>query len=416
MDRMRLGMAAAWLLACGSAASAQLGPVPAGPEDDAPAATTGPQARAEFVLETLEVDFGSISDELPVQRKVKFTNNGGKTLTISSVHAGCGCTQPKLDKMVYAPGEAGTIDVQYNPAHKRGFQQTTITVNSDDPVNPTRTIAVKSNVQPVVYTDPMSITFNQVRKNTGAMSNFKIVSRIKDFQVTGITSSNANVEAKAGEGKAIKLPDGADAIEVPVEVILKKEAPVGMAQGTLTIRTNSEKHLLSQQVFGQVTGDVVVTPSNLPMGLINTGAAIKQQLKVSTRDNQPGFTIAKVVCTSAPGMAKVELQAAVKDDPGSPPNGPKSYLIEITGIAPAQAAALQGEVQITTNIPGEELIKVNYYGSVRAPVQNSPGTGTSPVGMGEGKPTFPTPSPKITGAPASQPTVQPVGPSKPSGS
>ena len=61
-----------------------------------------------------------------------FTNTGANPVTITDVHAGCGCTVPMLAKNTYAPGERGELRVDFHPGGREGLQQIPISVQTDD--------------------------------------------------------------------------------------------------------------------------------------------------------------------------------------------------------------------------------------------------------------------------------------------
>ncbi|MGY8753170.1 MAG: DUF1573 domain-containing protein, partial [Phycisphaerales bacterium] len=66
---------------------------------------------ADISLEWDERDFGTIWDFESVTTTFPFTNTGSKTLVLSRLQAGCGCTKPVADKTILQPGESGTITV-----------------------------------------------------------------------------------------------------------------------------------------------------------------------------------------------------------------------------------------------------------------------------------------------------------------
>lgn len=92
---------------------------------------TSAHARLEFAEPVKELTFpvGETSTALAYT----FVNNGTRPVTIEAVNTSCGCTSSKPTKTVYAPGEAGTIDVVYTPGSRKGNQRTSINVRTDDP-------------------------------------------------------------------------------------------------------------------------------------------------------------------------------------------------------------------------------------------------------------------------------------------
>ncbi|MFN7614300.1 MAG: DUF1573 domain-containing protein, partial [Phycisphaerae bacterium] len=66
-------------------------------------------------IERTEHDFGRIGKYDVVKTQFLIENKGNTILTMDSVVAACGCTEPVLSQMVLNPGERATIDVGFNP-------------------------------------------------------------------------------------------------------------------------------------------------------------------------------------------------------------------------------------------------------------------------------------------------------------
>lgn len=91
-------------------------------------------------------DFGTIAQDKVAKTAFTFTNTGKGDLHIRSTKANCGCTVSQLDKKVLKSGESSTIAVTFNAQGRRGKQQKTVTVFSDDPTNPTQQLTIKARV------------------------------------------------------------------------------------------------------------------------------------------------------------------------------------------------------------------------------------------------------------------------------
>ncbi len=92
-------------------------------------------------------DFGTIAQNEVAKTEFTFTNTGKDDLHIRSTKANCGCTVSQPDKNVLKSGESSQIAVTFNAGGRRGKQQKTITVFSDDPVNPTQQLTIKARVE-----------------------------------------------------------------------------------------------------------------------------------------------------------------------------------------------------------------------------------------------------------------------------
>jgi hypothetical protein len=86
---------------------------------------------AEIVFNSLEHDFGKISEGEKVACLFSFENAGTGDLVIASATTSCGCTVPEFDKKPIPPGESGTLEVVFDSSGRSGMQTKTITVRSN---------------------------------------------------------------------------------------------------------------------------------------------------------------------------------------------------------------------------------------------------------------------------------------------
>lgn len=361
-----------------ASAYAQFGPM----ENDVQSAI---EVYAELTLEQSAVDLGTISDEEPKTVKVGFKNSGTGTLTISDLKGSCGCTVPQLQKKDYKPGEGGVIEITFNPHGKRDAQHTTVTITSNDRVKPNASVAINSVVRPNVMWDPQVVAFNQVGKGKGGKQVLTITSRLENFDITEVTTTNpAAFEAKVLETKSETMPDGKSAFVSKVEVTLKPETPVGMAQANMTLRTtNAKTPLINISTFAEVTGDLVTTPVKFFLNQLNAeqdlSTGVSNKVVLRHRENKPFKILKAEVVRMVNGLEHTfTCEVKPEDEKGT------SYTITLLGKAPASATAapVQGDVVITTDIPGEENVKIGYFGMIAAkpgvaPAQPAPGAAAS---------------------------------------
>lgn len=100
-------------------------------------------------LEIKEIthDFGKIDEGTTVTTSFSLQNTGKSALNIRKTHANCGCTIASLSKDVIAPGESLNLDVSFNTKGRRGNQQKSITIYTNDPVRPVQRVILKAYVQ-----------------------------------------------------------------------------------------------------------------------------------------------------------------------------------------------------------------------------------------------------------------------------
>lgn len=104
---------------------------------------TTPQAKLSFAESVHE--FGDITQGDRVEHVFSYTNTGTQPLILSNVQTTCGCTATNWSREPLAPGESGTITVNFNSAGKIGMQNKVVTITSNAVNNPER-ISITTNV------------------------------------------------------------------------------------------------------------------------------------------------------------------------------------------------------------------------------------------------------------------------------
>ena len=100
----------------------------------------------EIYFNKQEIDLGELIQGDIMEVSYQFENRGEAPLIISEVKGSCGCTVMKgYPKEPIAPGEGGTIQVQYNSTNKQGQQKAAITLATN--ARPaTRVLYITANV------------------------------------------------------------------------------------------------------------------------------------------------------------------------------------------------------------------------------------------------------------------------------
>lgn len=100
---------------------------------------------AKFVFSEEIHNFGSLKAGEVVSFTFVFRNEGNKTLTITEVDSGCGCTEVIIPNKIIGPGQEGRIEVIYNSAGEVGNQLKTITITSNAE-QPKKQLFIKAKV------------------------------------------------------------------------------------------------------------------------------------------------------------------------------------------------------------------------------------------------------------------------------
>jgi len=116
-----------------------------------PTETTNPTEVSEtqqgpvMVFEETEYQFGKINQGEKVAHTFVFNNTGDAPLIINSASGSCGCTVPEWPHEPILPGAKGEVNVIFNSAGKRGPQNKSVTLNTNQGDTPIR-IYIKGEV------------------------------------------------------------------------------------------------------------------------------------------------------------------------------------------------------------------------------------------------------------------------------
>ncbi|MDD4149542.1 MAG: DUF1573 domain-containing protein [Bacteroidales bacterium] len=94
-----------------------------------------------------QFDFGTIKQGEKSTHNYSFKNSGKSDLIIRKIKASCGCTATNPEKMVIKSGETSHLTVTFNSNGKRGRQNKTITVITNDPQQSSVVLKVIGNVE-----------------------------------------------------------------------------------------------------------------------------------------------------------------------------------------------------------------------------------------------------------------------------
>jgi hypothetical protein len=340
-----------------SAQPTQVPPAQTGFPSDAPGKAM--TQFAKVVFESSEKEFGDISDDTTVNTEFKFTNTGSADLEITNTRGSCGCTVPALTKKTFKPGESDIIKVSFNPHGKRGPQHTTVTVQTNDPANPTTTLSLKSNVRPLIVIDPNIIQLGEIERGQTIVKNVSIASRDKNVKPEGLASESPRVSMKMGEASEMNW-EGGKATNYPVELTIKPDQGLGPINEIISFKTSKADRMLTLTITGEVVGEVKPTPTRVTFGAVNPEQPYNGELRITSRTGQP-FKIEKVEALPAAGTPTTSLNFEVVKEQDSP----LQYVIKISGTAPATAGQIRGDLLITTNLEKDKEVKIPYFGFVR---------------------------------------------------
>lgn len=178
-------------------------------------------------------DFGEKSNSEFVEHDYPIRNAGTLSLEIRSVRASCGCTAVKPSQDVVAPGGEASIRARLDLHGRNGFQQKTITVESNDPETPNLILQLKGNAVQVLRAEPSSLFFGPIGPNGVRSRTFDIISGKGPVQIVGARTDNPGLVLTP-----VAAEPGADGTSHRFELAIDPAAPEGNINGSVFVKTD----------------------------------------------------------------------------------------------------------------------------------------------------------------------------------
>lgn len=310
-----------------------------------------------------EHDFGAIMDVNRYDTAFLFTNVGNAPLVIEQVKAGCGCTTPALAKKVFAPGESSEIEVSFKP-RGGGRQTKRITVFTNDPDEPTITLAIKADITPFVTATPRMVRFQNARTGTGQQAVVQLEAVDPDFSIR--RAYVTGLAAKHFSAQVLPRPEGITTGPWNVLVSLSPQAPWGTQYATLNLDVLGKptpdgepvSHTAKVTVNAKVSGTLSANATMFQVGIVEPGETFSKTVVLRHTDGQPFKVLDAVVRKGTVDGMKVDFMPS--------PGGEDTWLLVLTGTPARTEQSIRGEVDIVTDVDGEEQISLRIGGMARA--------------------------------------------------
>lgn len=102
---------------------------------------------AHLRIDPPQWDFGKISSSQIVRHTFLLWNTGASTLYIRDLTVTCGCTVVDVSTRSIDPGKSASLTVRIEPDAKEGLVEKSVTIATNDPDGPLRTVTVRAQVQ-----------------------------------------------------------------------------------------------------------------------------------------------------------------------------------------------------------------------------------------------------------------------------
>lgn len=103
-------------------------------------------APPKIVCAAPDFDFGRVVGTNDVNHAFRIVNDGDEPLNITRIHAGCGCTETKLQSDTIPAHSATELSITFKTSGRIGPQRKSIYIHSNDPINPIICLVMSGNI------------------------------------------------------------------------------------------------------------------------------------------------------------------------------------------------------------------------------------------------------------------------------
>lgn len=311
--------------------------------------TADAQSWAEALFSARSHDFGSVARAANVEHTFVITNTTGQELHIRGVRSSCGCTAPRVEKNVLAPGERGAIVAAFNTHRFTGQRGARLTVTFERPAYAEVQLEVRGYIRTDVVLNPGQATFGTVSQGREAEARLALeYAGRNDWQITKIVPASSYVTAEAVEtGRA----NGR--VSYQLNVKLRPDAPAGYVRDELIVYTNDRRATqFPIAVDGLVVSELTVSPATLLLGNLQPGQHVTKQIIV--RGKTP-FRITGVECEDQ--TVSLNLSGESKT----------MHILPLEFTANEQPQSISTRLRIHTDLESAPVTELPIVGHVIAP-------------------------------------------------
>ena len=312
---------------------------------------------ADISLEVEERDFGTIWDFQPMTTTFPFTNTGSKTLVLSRLQAGCGCTIPVADKTVLQPGESGTITVTFDPKGKANKQDKKVTIFSNSVNNPQKAFWIRSYVNEFVNVGNKFLSLDEMTLGEPHSVEFDFFPADPDFSIISMSGTGKHGQYISGEEL-----DVAEGTPRRIRINVSPSMPWGAFHSQLQVRGSGKTpdgapitHTFTVFANGKSYGNIRADNHIISVGTLQAGGQYHKKNRIFRADGEPF----KILNTAI-------LQATVSGiNATAVQNLDGSHDLIISGTIPlSHQGPINAELMVQTDVPGEEVLKFRIAGVV----------------------------------------------------
>ena len=179
-----------------------------------------------------DYDFGALDNSATVEHDYPIRNEGPVTLEITSVRASCGCTVATASNRLVPPGGETSVHATFALKGRLGFQQKSITVESNDPDTPALVLQLRGTAVQSLRATPSSVFFGRISPSVNRSRQVNIEHADGPFAIVSATSSSPHVSV------SILSADDPSSSVRSILVSIPDDAPEGSLAAAISVVTD----------------------------------------------------------------------------------------------------------------------------------------------------------------------------------
>lgn len=253
-----------------------------------------------IVLEDTGWDFGEIDQGRVVKKTFVIQNQGDANLILRDVESTCGCTVPRVPREPIPPGGSVELEITFDSKARKGDQNKTVGITSNDPARPKVNITIKGKVlvppAPVIEALPYRLDFESLLPGASRSATLTVRNvGERDLTLHSVVGTLPELTVEA-IGEQTIAPDGK--LPIQVTMTIPEKALAGYIERYLILRSNdpnqSELRLpCVAYVTGVVNGRLLLPAGDIDLGVLTEADAPICHIPFSNGGAAP-LTIAKV--------------------------------------------------------------------------------------------------------------------------
>ncbi len=194
------------------------------------------QSGPRLELSQREWNFGQIWAGAPCRIEIELRNVGDAPLKILNIRSSCGCAMARPQKSELAPGETDTMTVTYDTKKNAKVVKQTITLMTNDPVEPKIRFVLQGEVWNVFDAEPAAaLAFGRVKPDSRKSKAIELTNNLKEKVHPKLRPLDPDVPFE------IKLEELEPGMKYRLSAGIKPPLKLGDNRVTLTIETGVER-------------------------------------------------------------------------------------------------------------------------------------------------------------------------------